>query len=572
MADSAQPTSLLGGLGTLFGFTLPGKKKKPIEQPKTFEIPREDGALVVQSGSYYGTYIDLDGAVRNENELISKYREISIQPELEGAIEDIVNEAIITDKHGKCVDINLDDLNKTSNNVKKAITEEFNNILRLLNFGNNGHEIFRRWYIDGRLFYHIILDDENKSNGIKELRYIDPRKITKVKEVRKSLDPRTGIEVIESINEFYVYNEIGINLSSNTLSAMTPRGIKILPDAIAYITSGLLDAQRIMVLSYLHKAIKPLNNLRMVEDATVIYRLSRAPERRIFYVDTGNMPAIKSEEYLKEVATKYRNKLVYDATTGEIRDDRKYTAMIEDIWLARREGSKGTEIGTLPGGQNLGKIEDVEYFEKKLYKSLGIPFSRSQEGTAGLSFGSGESQSITRDEMKFSKFIQKLRNKFASIIDDLMKVQLVLKNICTEEEWKEWKEFISYDFQEDNHWEELKTSQITQSRMTTLNLVQPYVGQYYSMEWVRKEILKMSDEEIEEIEKQIEEEIAAGKVISPVETQKQELEKGKQEMDQGKQQFTMDKQKSKMETDQAKDEAEAGNENVLAIKGKFPGK
>jgi hypothetical protein len=419
-----------------------------------------------------------------------------MQPEIETAVDEIVNEAIVNDDSGKGVEIDTDEL-KQPDAIKKKIRDEFDYILKLLNYGNMGHEIFRRWYIDGRLFYHIVIDEASPAEGIKELRYIDPRRIRKIREIQKMRDPATGMEIIKRQNEYYLYNERGM------IGAHSNLGAKISVDAIVNVNSGLMDAKRSMVLSYLHKAIKPLNNLRMMEDATVIYRISRAPERRIFYVDVGNMPTIKAEQYLKDIMTKYRNKLVYDSTTGEIRDDRKHLSMLEDFWLPRREGSKGTEISTLPAGQNLGELEDVKYFERKLYKSLGVPISRlePQQG-----FSLGRSTEITRDELKFTKFVSRLRNKFATLFDDLLRVQLLLKKVCTEEEWKEFKEDIWYDFKKDNNFDELKESELLTNRLSLLAVVDPYVGRYYSKEWVRKNVLQQTDEDIEEIDAQIEEE------------------------------------------------------------------
>lgn len=484
---------------TLFGFEISRKKEEAKqEQNKTFALPQnEDGAVVIQSGAYYGTYVDLDGVVRNEIELITRYREMSMQPEIEGAIDDIVNEAIVVEDSGKSVEINLDDLQQ-ADNIKKKIKAEFDYILKLLNFGNMGHDIFRRWYIDGRLFYHLIINDKRPQDGIQELRYVDPRRIRKVREIQKMKD-QTGMEVIKQVKEYFLYNERGV------IGAHSNLGTKIAVDAIVNVNSGLMDAKRTMVLSYLHKAIKPLNQLRMVEDATVIYRLSRAPERRVFYIDVGNMPTIKAEQYLKDVMTKYRNKLVYDSSTGEIKDDRKHLSMLEDFWLPRREGGKGTEITTLPGGMNLGELEDVKYFEKKLYKALGVPTSRLEQSQG---FSLGRSTEITRDELKFNKFVSRLRNKFSTLFDDCLRVQLVLKKVCTEEEWESFKEDIWYDFLKDNNFDELKDAELMTNRLTLLQAVDPYVGRYYSREWVRKNVLQMSDEDIEEIDQQMADEAA----------------------------------------------------------------
>jgi hypothetical protein len=490
---------------SLFGFEIrkKGDKKAESQQDpalKSFALPpNEDGAVTIQSGAYYGTYVDLDGTVRNEIELITRYREMSMQPEMESAISEIVNEAIVMDDSGKSVEINLDELEQPES-IKKKIREEFDNTLKLLNFGNMGSEIFKRWYVDGRLFYHIIIDEANTAKGIQEIRYVDPRRIRKIREIQKTKDTKTGMDIIRETKEYYLYNERGI------IGAHSNLGAKIAVDSVVNVNSGLMDAKRAMVLSYLHKAIKPLNNLRMMEDATVIYRLSRAPERRIFYIDVGNMSTIKTDQYLKNIMTMYRNKLVYDSTTGEIRDDRKHLSMLEDFWLPRREGGKATEIQTLPGGQNLGEMEDVKYFEKKLYKSLGVPIGRlePQEG-----FSLGRSTEVTRDELKFTKFIQHLRSKFSALFDDIMRVQLILKRICTEEEWKEFKEDIWYDYKKDNNFNELKESELLINRISLLQMVDPYVGRYYSMEWVRKNILKQTEDEIEEINGQIEAETEA---------------------------------------------------------------
>ena len=485
----------------LFGFEIGRAKIKDQENKnKSFSVPQnDDGAVTIQSGSYYGTYVDLDGVVRNEIELITRYREMSMQPELETAIDEIVNEAIANDDNGKGVDLNTDDL-KQPDAIKKKINDEFEYVLKLLNFSNMGHDLFRRWYIDGRLFYHIIVDESSPAKGIQEVVYVDPRRIRKIREIQKTKDPKTGMELIKRQNEYYLYNERGV------IGAHSNMGSKIATDSVVNVNSGLMDGKRAMVLSYLHKAIKPLNQVRMVEDAVVIYRLSRAPERRVFYVDVGNMPTIKAEQYLKDVMTKYRNKLVYDSSTGEIKDDRKHLSMLEDFWLARREGSRGTEITTLPSGQNLGELEDVKYFEKKLYKSLGVPMSRLEQGQG---FSLGRSTEITRDELKFTKFINRLRNKFSILFDDLLRVQLVLKKVCTEEEWKEFKENIWYDFKKDNNFNELKEAELMTNRITLLQFVDPFVGRYYSKEWVRKNVLHQTDEDIEEIDKQISEEQAS---------------------------------------------------------------
>lgn len=492
----------------LFGFEINrAKSEKEDERNKTFALPQnDDGAVTIQSGAYYGTYVDLDGVVRNEIELITRYREMSMQPEIEGAIDDIINEAIVYEDKGNGVEINTDEL-KESEQIKKKIRDEFEYVLKLLNFGNMGHDIFRRWYIDGRLFYHLVIDEKSPQKGIQELKYVDPRRIRKIREIQKMRDSSTGMEIIKQMNEYYLYNERGV------IGAHSNLGTKIAVDSIVNVNSGLMDSKRAMVLSYLHKAIKPLNQLRMVEDATVIYRLSRAPERRVFYVDVGNMPTIKAEQYLRDIMVKYRNKLVYDSSTGEIKDDRKHLSMLEDFWLPRREGGKGTEITTLPGGQNLGELEDVKYFEKKLYKALGVPTSRLEQGQG---FSLGRSTEVSRDELKFNKFVERLRNKFSTLFDDILRVQLVLKKVCSEEEWKEFKENIYYDFLKDNNFTELKEAELLLNRMGVLQMVDPYVGRYYSKEWVRRNVLMMNDEDIEEIDEQIANEQAAN---APVDDQ-----------------------------------------------------
>lgn len=485
----------------LFGLEIKRKsQEKEDAKKKSFVAPdNDDGAVVVAGGptsTAYGTYIDLDGTVRSEIELITRYREMALQPELEQAIEDIVNEAIVIEDTGQSIELNTDEL-ELPDQIKDKIREEFEYILKLMNFSQIGPDVFRRWYVDGRLFYHIITDEKNPKAGILELRYIDPRRIRKVREVERGKDENTGITIIKKIREYYLYNEKGIlGINQNV-------GAKISKDSVASVTSGLMDPRRAMVISYLHKAIKPLNQLRMVEDAMVIYRLSRAPERRVFYVDTGDLVGIKAEQYLKDIMIKHRNKIVYDASSGEVRDDRKFMAMTEDYWIPRREGSTGTQIDTLPGGQNLGQIEDVEYFQKRLYKALGIPVSRLEDG---IGFNIGRASEITRDELKFNKFIKKLRNQFSTLFDDLLRMQCVLKGICTDEEWDEIKESIWYDFLKDNYIDELKEKEITNERLVMLQAIDPYVGRYYSMEWIKKNILRMDEEEIEEIRKQIDKE------------------------------------------------------------------
>jgi hypothetical protein len=427
---------------------------------------------------------------------------MSNHPELEMAIDDIVNEAITHDDTGKTVTIVLDKL-KQPETVKKKIIEEFENILKMLNFGNLADDLFKRWYIDGRIYYHAVVDEKRPQEGIKELRYIDPRKIRKVREVKKERDPKTGADIIKSIAEYYVYSDRGA--TTQTYGASVNAGLRIAPDSIINVNSGLMDAKNTFVISYLHKAIKPLNQLRMIEDAVVIYRLSRAPERRIFYIDVGNLPRGKAEQYLKDIMIKYRNKMVYDANTGELRDDRKHLSMLEDFWLPRREGGKGTEITTLPAGQNLGELEDVKYFRQKLLQSLNVPISRLEPQQGGM-IGLGRTAEVTRDEVKFLKFIIRLRNKFSQIFDHALEKQLVLKGICTKEEWYQFRDNIYYNYVKDNNFTELRDSELLQSRVQTLAIVDPYVGRYYSAKWVRKHILQQTDEEIEDINTQIKEE------------------------------------------------------------------
>ena len=489
----------------LFGFTIARQKveDESLAQQSFAPPSSDDGALTITSAAYYGTYVDLDGTAKNEVELISRYREMAMQPEIESAIDDIINEAIVQDDDGRNVKLIMDAL-KQPDKIKKAITEEFNTVLRLLNYNNMAQDIFRRYYIDGRLFYHIIIDRENPIAGIKELRYVDPRKIRKVRELRKKKDERTGVEIMAVINEYYIYNDKAI---TGTQSNYGPVGTRITKDSIININSGLMDSRRAIVLSYLHKAIKPLNQLRMIEDATVIYRISRAPERRIFYIDVGNLPKLKAEQYLRDIMVKYKNKLVYDANTGEVRDDRKFLSMMEDFWLPRREGGKGTEITTLPGGQNLGELEDVKYFEKKLYKSLNVPISRLESSSG---FTIGRSSEITRDELKFAKFIDRMRNKFAELFDQALRIQCVLKGICTDAEFTEFKEHMFYDFIKDNNFTELKEAELMANRLGLLQQVDPYTGTYYSMGWIRRNVLRMDDDEIKLIDKEIDDEKKAG--------------------------------------------------------------
>ena len=490
---------------SLFGFSI-SRDKNDEDQKKqqSFSPPQnEDGALTITSAAYYGTYVDLDGTAKNEVELISRYREMAMQPEIESAIDDIVNEAICADDDGRIIEIVLDGLQQPDK-IKKAIKDEFHNVLRMLNYNNMAVDIFRRYYVDGKMYYHIIIDREKPMEGIKELRYIDPRKLRKVREIKKKKDERTGVDVMNVVNEYYIFNDKVVTGSSSNFG---PVGVRITTDSIISVVSGLMDSRRAVVLSYLHKAIKPLNQLRMIEDAIVIYRISRAPERRIFYIDVGNLPKLKAEQYLRDIMVKYKNKLVYDANTGEVRDDRKFLSMMEDFWLPRREGGKGTEITTLPGGQNLGELEDIKYFEKKLYKSLNVPISRLEPNQG---FSIGRVAEVTRDELKFTKFVDRLRNKFADLFDQALRVQCVLKGICTAEEWSEFKEYIHYDFIKDNNFSELKDAELMKERLGLLGAVDPYTGRYFSQAWIQRNVLRLTDDQIKEMQKEIDEEQKQG--------------------------------------------------------------
>ena len=490
---------------SLFGFTIARddvEQEKSVQQSFTPPVS-DDGALTIQSAAYYGTYVDLDGTAKNEVELISRYREMAMQPEIESAIDDIVNEAIVQDDDGKITEIVLDNLDQPEK-IKKAIKAEFQTVLNLLNYGNMAQDVFRRYYIDGRLFYHIIIDKENPVAGIKELRYIDPRKLRKVREIKKQKDERTGVDLVNTVNEYYIYNDKVVSGSSSNYG---PVGVRITTDSIISVVSGLMDARRAVVLSYLHKAIKPLNQLRMIEDATVIYRISRAPERRIFYIDVGNLPKLKAEQYLRDIMVKYKNKLVYDANTGEVRDDRKFLSMMEDFWLPRREGGKGTEITTLPGGQNLGELEDVKYFQKKLYGALSVPVSRLEPNQA---FSLGRTTEITRDELKFSKFVSRLRNKFSDTFNQALRVQCVLKGICTAEEFDSFKQYIHYNFIQDNNFEELKEAELMTNRLSLLASVDPYTGRYFSQAWIQRNVLRLTDDEIKDMQSEMDDEKEEG--------------------------------------------------------------
>ena len=484
-------------MAELFGFKITKSGKDGGSDGFTTPASDDGTVDIVSGGGHYAQVLDLDGQDTSELALIKRYRDIAQQPECDSAIEDITNEAIVSDERDMSVSISLDRL-PVSPKIKTKMREEFHTILHLLDFNAKGHDIFRRWYVDGRLYYHKIIDPKNPRRGIKEVRYIDPRKIKKVRETRKERDQKTGMDMVVSVQPYYLYNQGGWESSGAS------GGVKITDDSITYAPSGLVDMQKGSVLSHLNKAIKPVNQLRMIEDSLVIYRISRAPERRIFYIDVGNLPKMKAESYLKDVMNRYRNKMVYDAKTGEIRDDRNHMSMLEDFWLPRREGGRGTEITTLPGGSNLGEIDDITYFQKKLYRSLNVPVSRLAEETG---FSIGRSDNITRDELKFTKFVGRLRKKFSIIFADMLKTQLLLKGVIALEDWDTFKEHIQFDFLQDGHFTELKNAEILRERLDMLGQIESYVGEYFSKEYVKKKILRMTDEEISEIEGQINDEM-----------------------------------------------------------------
>ena len=494
-------------MAELFGYEI--KRKKESDKAKSFVAPSdEEGTLDIAGGAgFFGQYLSYDKAARNEYDLIRKYRTTAENPECDQAIEDIINEAITADELDISVKMNLDWV-PLSMGIKKKMVAEFDDVLTLLQWKKKAHDIFRRWYVDGRIFYHKLIDESSPRKGITEIRYIDPKFIKKVREVNKIKLPNQPA-LVKQVKEYFLYNETGVYPVLGTSTTGTSgEGLKISPDAIVYVTSGIYNPTTNQVYGHLQKAIKPTNQLRMIEDSVVIYRISRAPERRIFYIDVGNLPKPKAEAYLKDIMTRYRNKLVYDASTGEVKDDRNQMSMLEDFWLPRREGGRGTEITTLGGGQNLGELEDVKYFQKKLYHSLNIPISRLED--AGGGFNLGRSTEITRDEIKFSKFIGRLRKKFSELFQDLLKTQLILKGIITDEDWKSIREYIIYDFQDDNHFQELKDMEILKERIDALNNVNEFVGTYYSVEYVRRYILRQSDTEIDAIDKQIEAEKKQG--------------------------------------------------------------
>ena len=481
-------------MATLFGFELKRAQKEPVTASFA-PVQLDDGAHNVSTGGMYGTYVDLEGATRTEAEMVTRYRRMSMQPECDMAIDDIIHELVVYDEHQRLVEINLDKVKGASSATKKAIQQEFENVLELLEFNNKAYEILRHWYIDGRLFYHIIIDPKDVDSGILEIRYIDPRKIKKVRESKKERLPGTQVTVSRTTQEFFLYNDKGFvgYPGGSPTAAGQDQGVKIAKDSVLHCTSGVMSEDNRLVLSHLHKAIKPLNQLRILEDATVIYRIARAPERRIFYIDVGNLPKMKAEQYLRDMMVKHKNRLIYDAATGEIRDDRKFMTMLEDFWLPRREGGRGTEITTLPGGQNLGEMDDVLYFQKKMYKSLNVPVSRLEPET-GMTLG--RATEINRDEVKFQKFIQRLRMRFSMLFEAALQTQMVLKGHLTLEEYKSIARNITYDFKTDNYFTELKENEILNERINTLNNIDGYTGKYFSTDWVARNVLKMADDEI----------------------------------------------------------------------------
>jgi len=509
-------------MAKLFGFSI--EDNEPLSKDAVSPVPpnHEDGNDHYMSSGFFGSYVDIEGVFRTEFELIKRYREMALHPEADSAIEDIVNEAIVSDTNDSPIEIDLDHLN-ASDGIKKKVREEFKNIKDLLDFDKKAHEIYRNWYIDGRIYYHKVIDVKKPEEGIKELRYIDAMKMRYVKQAKKKEgDKLNSIQRFQNdnpmdydwpeIEEYFIYNPKSTYPTGARDATGATQGIKMTKDSIVYCTSGLVDRNKGCTLGYLHKAIKSINQLRMIEDSLVIYRLSRAPERRIFYIDVGNLPKVKAEQYLRDVMMRYRNKLVYDANTGEIRDDKKYMAMLEDFWLPRREGGRGTEITTLPGGQNLGEITDIEYFKKKLYRSLNVPPSR-MDGEGG--FNLGRSSEILRDELKFTKFVGRLRKRFSHMFNDILKTQLILKNIITPEDWDMMSEHIQYDFLYDNHFSELKETELFTERLNNVATAEPYVGRYFSQDYLRRKVLRQTDEEIIEQNEIMAREIADGTVPDP---------------------------------------------------------
>ena len=516
-------------MAKLFGFSIEGADDNNLPQGAVSPVPQNeaDKSDYYVSSGFYGQYVDIEGVFRNEYDLIKRYREMSLHPECDEAIEDIVNEAIVSDLHDSPVEIDLSNLS-VGDNIKKTIRDEFKYIKDLLDFDSKSHEIFRNWYIDGRLYYHKVIDLDNPRDGIQELRYIDALKVKYVRQMKKKdintpslITPQDKkLAITPELDEYFEYNPTGGATKSYSPTNGVQGSIKIAKDAVTYCTSGLVDRNKHITLSWLHKGIKALNQLRMIEDSLVIYRLSRAPERRIFYIDVGNLPKVKAEQYLREVMNRYRSKLVYDANTGEVRDDKKFMSMLEDFWLPRREGGRGTEITTLPGGQNLGEITDINYFQKKLYKALGVPETRLG-GEGG--FNLGRSSEILRDELRFNKFVGRLRKRFSNMFLDMLKTQLLLKNVITVEDWSGMSEHIQFDYIYDNHFAELKNSELFQERMANLSQAEPYIGKYFSQDYLRREILHQTDDEIVEQDKLIAAEIEAGLYVDPVAMQQLEV-------------------------------------------------
>ena len=516
-------------MAKLFGFSIEGADDNNLPQGAVSPVPQNeaDKSDYYVSSGFYGQYVDIEGVFRNEYDLIKRYREMSLHPGCDEAIEDIVNEAIVSDLHDSPVEIDLSNLS-VGDNIKKTIRDEFKYIKDLLDFDSKSHEIFRNWYIDGRLYYHKVIDLDNPRDGIQELRYIDALKVKYVRQMKKKdintpalITPQDKkLAITPELDEYFEYNPTGGATKSYSPTNGVQGSIKIAKDAVTYCTSGLVDRNKHITLSWLHKGIKALNQLRMIEDSLVIYRLSRAPERRIFYIDVGNLPKVKAEQYLREVMNRYRSKLVYDANTGEVRDDKKFMSMLEDFWLPRREGGRGTEITTLPGGQNLGEITDINYFQKKLYKALGVPETRLG-GEGG--FNLGRSSEILRDELRFNKFVGRLRKRFSNMFLDMLKTQLLLKNVITVEDWSGMSEHIQFDYIYDNHFAELKQSELFQERMANLSQAEPYIGKYFSQDYLRREILHQTDDEIVEQDKLIAAEIEAGLYVDPVAMQQLEV-------------------------------------------------
>ena len=486
----------------LFGFEIKraGAKEKKVLPSVVPPVDNDGAGYVSATAGHYGQFINMDGDNSKDNHhLILRYRGVAMHPEVDMAIEEIVNESISASELESSVELSLDKV-EAPDKIKDQINDEFENIVSMLKFTELGHDIFRSWYVDGRIYYHLLVNESNLKAGIQEIRSIDASKIRKVKNIKYKKDPITGAKLVDKVDEFYIFEEKPGQQNS---------GVKMSLDSITYVTSGMLDESKKKVVSHLHKALKPINQLRMMEDSLVIYRLARAPERRIFYIDVGNLPTGKAEQYMKDIMAKYRNKLVYDASTGEMKDDRKHMSMLEDFWLPRREGGRGTEISTLPGGENLGQIDDIVYFQKRLYRSLNVPINRLEQEAQ---FSLGRSTEITRDELKFQKFVDRLRKKFSNVFLNILKKQLILKGIITEQDWDEWKNDIVVDFVKDNHFTELKEMEILREKLNTMNEIQPFVGEFFSKEWIMKNVMRLSEQDIEDMKKEIDQEIGSGDI------------------------------------------------------------